>query len=79
MTVVALPIPAYHRSVKDALATAGRSDFDNVLILSETDGGMVMLHATDLTAAQILWMLECGKKLLMPDYEFARRPPKEIA
>lgn len=62
-----LRIPPRHRSVADALGTAGKLNLTNIVILSETEAGLVLISAgTDelLTAAQVLWLLESGKNLL---------------
>ena len=80
MAVVALPPPPHCRSVDDALAVAKHMDLPNIVILSELDdGAMLVLHAVDLTAAQLLWTLECGKRLLMSDFKLVRGAPKDIA
>lgn len=79
MSVVALPIPPHHRSVDDVLATAKRLDLGNIVVLSEMeDGSMVFLHGPDLRTPEVLWLLECGKRLLMTDYVLSEHRPKEI-
>ena len=72
-----LKIPHYHRSVADALGTASKLDIDNVVILSETDDGVILLSSGKedlLTRAQILWILEIGKKLLLHPEAYEQDP-----
>ena len=78
MSVTALPIPPHHRTVEDVLATAGRTKMDKVIVLGETDRGLLLIH-NGLNCGELLWMIEAAKHLLFQDDLPLRCEPTDIA
>jgi hypothetical protein len=67
MSVSSLPIPSRCRTVDQALGAAKNEGLSNVLILSETETGLLMINAGDgepLTAAQCAWLLLKAQSIL---------------
>ena len=57
-----LRIPESCRSIDDALSSAVHLNLGNIVILSETENGnIVVITAVDLTAAQVNWILDRAK------------------
>jgi hypothetical protein len=71
--IAALPIPAFHRSVAEAIGTATNlersGELGNIVMVSETsDGELVFISAgtgDSLTSAEALWLLERGRNFLL--------------
>ena len=66
--VKSLPIPEVCRTVEQALGAAKNANLSNVVILSETTEGFCFISAgtgEQLTAAECLWLIERGRKILM--------------
>ncbi len=61
-----LRIPVTFRSVDDVLETGKKLDLSNVVLLSEReDGTMVFLCNEGMSAAQVNWVLDRIKALLI--------------
>lgn len=55
-----------NRTVPEALEDAGKGGFTRAVIIGETEAGTVLV-ASEMTAAECLWIIEQGKRLLMGD------------
>ena len=56
------------RTVDEVLGVAARLDLDNVILISETpDGAVVLLTTDNVTLASANWLLDRVKMLLLKD------------
>jgi hypothetical protein len=71
-----LRIPRSFHSVSDVLETAKKMDLCNILVVSETeDGNLIVMDAPALTVSHTNWLIDRVKTwLLMPD-SFDRKGP----
>jgi len=60
-----LRIPHSFQSVNDVLACAARMHLPNVVVLSETDDGGLVLLDSGMTMAETNWLLDRLKALML--------------
>lgn len=60
-----LRVPGKFRSVADVLATAGKMNLSNVLLLSEREDGSLVFLETEMSVASTNWLLDRMKMLML--------------
>lgn len=71
-----LRVPKSFHSIEEVLATAGKMKLANILVVSETeDGNLVVLDAPDLTVAHTNWLVDRVKTWLLMPNSFERKGP----
>lgn len=71
--VVFLGVPKVLRNVGDVLATAGRLDLPNAVVLSEREDGSLVFLTTEMSVADANWLLDRFKYLLQCADAYERR------
>jgi hypothetical protein len=71
--VVNMPIPARFRSVRDCLSVAQQQNLGHVLVLSALSHDRILImpgsNDNELTEAEIVWLLEQAKRLVLEGKE----------
>lgn len=60
-----LRVPHNFATVEEILGCAGKMKLDNVLVLSERENGNLVTLSTDMTVAQMNWLIDRMKMLLL--------------
>ncbi len=72
MTPKLLRIPTKFQSVEDVCGAASRMGLPNVLMISELEDGSITFLSTDMNLAQVNWLLDRLKTILLIPESFNR-------
>jgi hypothetical protein len=72
MTPKLLRIPTKFQSVEDVCGAASRMDLPNALLISELEDGSITFLSTDMNLAQVNWLLDRLKTILLIPESFNR-------
>jgi hypothetical protein len=72
MTPKLLRIPTKFQSVEDVCGAASRMNLPNALMISELEDGTITFLSTDMNLAQVNWLLDRLKTIILIPESFNR-------